>query len=119
MRVFLAGATGVIGRPLVSALHSEGHEVTGLTRSQERAADLRAMGVAAVVCDRFDPSAVNQALRDAKPEAVIHQLTAIPKRIDPRKIKVQFAETNRLRRDGTRNLVAAARAARAGRTRSI
>lgn len=111
MKVFLAGATGVIGRPLLSALLSEGDEVTGLTRSQERAADLRAMGARAVVCDCFDPGALNQALSDAKPEAVIHQLTAIPKRIDPRKIKAQFAETNRLRREGTRNLVDAARAA--------
>ena len=111
MRVFLAGATGVIGRPLVSALLSQGHEVTGTTRSAERAADLRATGAGAVVCDCFDRTALNRVVNDANPEAVIHQLTAIPKQINPRKIKTQFAETNRLRREGTRNLVAAARAA--------
>jgi len=115
MRVFLAGATGVIGRQLVPLLLAEDHAVTGMTRSQERAQALRELGAAAVVADAFDADAVGAAMIAAEPEAVIHQLTALPQRIDPRKPERDFAVNDRLRGEGTRILVAAAEAAGAGR----
>src|SRR5437588_12569746 len=111
MRVFVAGATGVIGKTLVPKLVQTGHEVTGMTRSKQRAEGLRAQGAEAAVCDALDADALRAALAAAKPEAVIHELTEIPPGLDPRKYEQQLASTNRLRRDGTRNLVAAARAA--------
>jgi nucleoside-diphosphate-sugar epimerase len=109
MRVFVAGATGAIGRPLVSLLVERGHEVTGMTRSPERAEELRSRGATAVICDAFDASALKVAVSGARPEALVHQLTDLPPDIDPRKYKTQLAATNRLRREGTRNLVYAAR----------
>jgi len=110
MRVFLAGATGVIGRPLVPALIAAGHQVTGMTRSPEKLAALRAAGAEPVVADALDADAVMSAVKDARPDAIIHQLTAIPQRLDPRRIKRDFELTDRLRSEGTRHLVAAARA---------
>jgi len=115
MRVFLAGASGVIGRPLVRMLLAEGHEVTGMTRTPGKIPELRAMGAEAVLADALDPAAVADAMQQARPEAVIHQLTSIPQRIDPRRIARDFAINDRLRSEGTRNLVRAARAAGAGR----
>lgn len=111
MRVFLAGATGAIGRPLLAQLLAAGHHVTGMTRSAAKAQSLRATGAEPVVCEALDAAALQAAVLDARPDAVIHELTAIPQRLDPRKIQRDFALTNRLRTDGTRNLVAAARAA--------
>lgn len=78
MKVFLAGATGAIGRPLVKKLIEAGYEVTGMTRSAERAERLRAQGAAAVVCDALDAQALRDVVVDAGPEAVIHELTDIP-----------------------------------------
>ena len=115
MRIFLAGATGVIGRRLVPLLLAEGHHVTGMTRSPERAEQVRAQGAEAVICDALDADALRSAVVAAQPDAVIHQLTEIPSRLDPRKYTEQLAATNRLRREGTRNLLAAATAAGAGR----
>jgi nucleoside-diphosphate-sugar epimerase len=117
VRVFLAGATGVIGRRLAPLLIEKGHEVTGMTRSSQRAEALRAMGVQPVVADALDEPAVAAALRQAAPEAVIHQLTSLPRRIDPRKMQRDFELNDRLRSEGTRILVDAARAA--GATRVI
>jgi nucleoside-diphosphate-sugar epimerase len=111
MRVFLAGATGVIGRRLLPLLLAEGHEVTGMTRSSERVEQLRAAGAEAVVADAFDADALTRVVAEARPDAVIHQLTSIPSRIDPRKMRRDFATNDRLRREGTANLVAAATAA--------
>ncbi len=111
MRVFLAGATGAIGRRLVPMLIAEGHQVTGMTRSPERAEELRAAGAEPTVADALDRPAVQAAVREARPEAVIHQLTALPKRIDPRKMERDFELNDRLRSEGTRFLVEAARAA--------
>jgi len=108
MRVFLAGASGVIGRPLVPALIAAGHHVTGMTRSPEKVAALRAAGAEAVVVDALDAEAVASAVRDARPEAIIHQLTAIPQRLDPRRIERDFALNDRLRSEGTKHLLAAA-----------
>jgi len=115
MEVFVAGATGVIGRPLVRLLIEAGHEVTGMTRSSERAGQLQAQGVRPVVCDALDGEALRSALLASRPDAVIHELTDIPPDLQPRKYRTQLAATNRLRREGTRNLIAAAQAAGAKR----
>jgi nucleoside-diphosphate-sugar epimerase len=115
VRVFLAGATGAIGRPLVQLLIAGGHQVTGMTRSPEKADGLRAAGAEPVVADALDPAAVELAVRAAEPEVVVHQLTAIPAVIDPRRFARQFEPTDRLREQGTRYLVDAARAAGARR----
>ena len=114
MRVFLAGATGVIGTPLVPQLLEAGHEVTAMTRSVLRAAQLEAVGAAPVVCDVFDADGVRAAMADASPEAVIHQLTALPARLDWGNPNL-FDENNRVRTEGTRILVDAALATGAGR----
>ena len=113
MRVFVAGASGAIGRRLVPKLMGAGHEVTGMTRSEASAARIREAGVRAVVCDVFDGEQLTQAMRDAAPEVVVHQLTALPESFDVRKIN--YEPTNRIRTEGTRNLLAAACAAGARR----
>jgi nucleoside-diphosphate-sugar epimerase len=115
VRVFLAGATGVIGRRLAPLLIAEGHEVSAMSRSAQRAEALRAMGAEPVVADALDADAVNAALLAARPEAVIHQLTALPRRIDPRKMERDFELNDRLRSEGTRILVKASQAAGAKR----
>jgi 2-alkyl-3-oxoalkanoate reductase len=115
VRVFLAGATGAIGAPLVRVLVADGHEVTGMTRSPERAPALRAAGAEPAIADALDAGAVMNAVLEARPDAVVHQLTAIPPRLDPRKLAREFALTDRLRTEGTRHLVAAAQAAGAAR----
>jgi nucleoside-diphosphate-sugar epimerase len=113
--VFVAGATGAIGRPLLRMLIAEGHQVTAMTRSPANAQALQATGAEPVLADALDAAAVTRAVEAARPEAVIHELTAIPPRLDPRKIERDFALTDRLRTEGTRNLVEAARSAGAGR----
>jgi len=115
MKVFVAGASGAIGRPLVRQLVAAGHEVTGTTRREERAEGIRATGARAVVCDAFDAAALEGAVKAAAPEAVVHLLTALPPRLDYRAKEDPLAATNRVRGEGTRNLVAAARAAGARR----
>jgi nucleoside-diphosphate-sugar epimerase len=114
MRVFLAGATGVIGSPLVPQLLQAGHEVTAMTRSVLRAAQLEAVGADPVVCDVFDADGVRAAMAAASPEAVIHQLTALPPRLDWANLDL-FDENNRVRTEGTRVLVDAALATGARR----
>ncbi len=115
MRVFLAGATGVIGRSLLGLLADAGHEVTGMTRSPQRAEEIRSGGAEAVICDALDATALASAVAGARPEVVIHQLTDLPARLEPRKYRKQLVGTNLLRREGTRNLIAAAREAGASR----
>jgi nucleoside-diphosphate-sugar epimerase len=112
--VFVAGASGAIGRSLVPKLVAAGHEVTGMTRSESRAEAVRATGAEAAVVDVFDPGAVHAALTSASPEVVVHQLTALPDRMDFRK-KDLYTLTNRLRTEGTRHLLDGARAAGARR----
>lgn len=109
MKVFVAGASGVIGRPTVRKLVAAGHEVVGTTRREERAAEIREAGAEAVVCDVFDAEALLEAVVVAKPEVVLHALTALPSRFDPK--SDYLAATNQVRVEGTRNLVAAAKAA--------
>jgi nucleoside-diphosphate-sugar epimerase len=115
MRVFLAGATGAIGTRLIPQLLAAGHQVTGMTRSEERVAALREQGADGLVADALDPAGVTEAVGRARPDAVIHQLTSLPQRIDPRKMERDFELNDRLRSEGTRILVAAARAAGAER----
>jgi nucleoside-diphosphate-sugar epimerase len=115
MRVFVAGATGVIGRSLLPLLVLDGHEVVGLTRKEERAQLIRELGAEPAIADAFDAAGLRDAVVRARPEVVIHELTDIPRSIDPKHFAAQFDRNNRLRREGTRNLVEAARAAGARR----
>lgn len=104
-RVFLAGASGAIGRPLTAMLVAAGHVVTGTTRSAERAAVITAAGARAVVVDILDREALAAALRETRPDVVIHQVTdlAVP---SPEALTTAVLERNaRVREDGTRNLV--------------
>ncbi len=114
MRVFLAGATGVIGSQLVPQLVAAGHEVTAMTRSVLRAAQLEAAGADPVVCDVFDADGVRAAMAAAPPQVVIHQLTSLPPRLDWNDPNL-FDENNRVRTEGTRILLDAALAFGAGR----
>ena len=114
MRVFVAGATGAIGRPLVPMLVEKGHDVTGMTRSEERAERIRRVGARTVVLDVFDADGVKAALAEARPEVVVHELTALPDRLDFRRQDL-YQPTNRLRTEGTRILIEAALEAGASR----
>jgi nucleoside-diphosphate-sugar epimerase len=115
MRVFVAGATGVMGRPLLPALQAAGHEPIAMTRSPEKAAALRARDIETAVCDAYDAPTLERALADARPDAVVHLLTDLPAELDTRHFERAVASTGRLRREGTRNLLAAARASDVGR----
>src|SRR5436305_12640347 len=110
MRVFVAGATGAIGKQLVPRLVSAGHEVHGMTRSDSKQAMLYGVGAVPVVADALDPDQVARAVAEARPEVIVHQLTAI-ETVDTRHMERDFAQTNRLRIDGTDNLLAAGQAA--------
>jgi nucleoside-diphosphate-sugar epimerase len=115
MRIFLAGAAGAIGRPLVARLLADGHAVTGTTRDEGRASALRAQGAEAVVLDALDLQALRDAVMAAEPEAVIHQLTALPAQADPKAMGPALQLTNRLRRETVPLLLDAAREAGARR----
>jgi nucleoside-diphosphate-sugar epimerase len=115
MRIFLAGATGVIGRPLLALLVRAGHEVTGTTRSAARARTIADAGARAAVVDVFDADALRSAVVEARPEVVIHQLTDLPDEADPAKIAASLAANARIRIEGTKNLIVAAKAAGARR----
>ena len=111
MRIFVAGATGAVGRAMTPQLLSAGHDVTAITRDAAKAAALERQGVDAVVCDVFDNDTLIEAVRHAAPDAVIHQLTDLPAAMDPRNIDDLYARNDRVRREGTRNLLEAARLA--------
>ncbi len=98
-----------MGARLIPALGRAGHSVTALTRSPDKEDTIRALGAQPAVADALDREAIVEAVRAAEPEAVIHQLTAIPQRLNPRKTARDFAPTNRLRSEGTDNLIEAAR----------
>jgi nucleoside-diphosphate-sugar epimerase len=115
VRIFLAGASGAIGRRLTPLLLAAGHDVTGTTRSDEKAAELRALGAAAAVVDVFDVRALRDAVAAARPDVVIHQLTDLPQVVDQARLGEALARNARLRLEGTPNLVAAAQAAGARR----
>ena len=111
MRVFVAGATGVIGRPLVSQLIEAGHEVTAITRSEEKLGELYELGAEPVLCDVFDAGRLGSVVARAEPDAVINELTDLPQSLNPRKLGEYYAANNRVRREGTANLLDAARGA--------
>jgi nucleoside-diphosphate-sugar epimerase len=115
MRVFLAGGSGVIGRPLVPELLAAGHEVTAMTRSEQSAERIRGGGAEAVVVDVFDREGVERAMLAAKPEVAISHLTKLPANLNPRNMKNAYAENNKVRGEGTANMLAGARAAGARR----
>lgn len=113
MRIFLAGATGVIGVRLVPRLVSAGHVVAGMTRSADKAGILRDLGAEPVICDVFDRERLREAVCTFGAECVVHELTDLPD--DPSRIPELTARNARIRREGTRNLLAAAQAAKARR----
>ena len=117
MRVFVAGATGALGRHLVPGLVAAGHEVTATTRTPGKVARLRAAGAEPVVVDGLDREAVMAAVLAAEPEVIVHQMTALAGMGSLRKVDREFAATNELRTRGTDNLLAAA--ARAGTRRVV
>ena len=114
-RVFVAGATGAVGRPLCRLLVADGWRVIGTTRSAAKPPGLQALGVEPVVVDVFDAAALHRAVADARPEIVVHQLTDLPPGLDPARMAEARARNARLREEGTRNLIAAAVAAGARR----
>jgi uncharacterized protein YbjT (DUF2867 family) len=111
VRVFLAGASGVIGSRLLPLLAGEGHVVAAMTRSPGKAERLRQLGGEPVVCDVFDAERLTEAVTRFRPDAVMHQLTDLPDRLD--ELDARAAANDRIRSEGTRNLVAAAQAAAA------
>jgi 2-alkyl-3-oxoalkanoate reductase len=120
MKVFLAGATGAIGRALVPQLVARGHEVVGMTRSASKQDLLRGLGARPVLADALDPDAVAQAVASAEPEVIVHELTALSEPMSIRDARhpdrsLAFTMTNRLRTEGTDHLLAAGRAVGARR----
>lgn len=110
MRVFVAGGTGVIGRRLVTHLLGRGHHVTATTTRQEQLAALRGLGADAVVMNGLEAASVRDAVASARPDAIVHEMTAIAGKPDMKQMDRWFAVTNRLRTEGTDHLLAAARA---------
>ncbi len=115
MKVFVAGATGTMGRRLVPLLVADGHEVVAMTRSPQQAAALHAAGAQHVVADALDRAAVVEAVRQARPEVVIHQLTGLTGVTNLKNFDREFALTNRLRTESIDYLLEGARAAEASR----
>src|SRR3712207_4039518 len=109
MRVFVAGATGAIGKQLVPRLVEAGHEVHGMTRSESKQAMLHELGAVPTVADALDPDQVAEAVGRARPDVIVHQLTAIGA-LDMRHFDRDFALTNRLRTEGTDHLLSAGQA---------
>jgi 2-alkyl-3-oxoalkanoate reductase len=111
MKVFVAGATGAVGKRLVAQLLAGGYQVVAMTRSVDKARNLRALGADAVVADALDRDAVMQVVTRAAPEIVMHQLSGLTGLKSFKRFDKEFALTNRLRTEGTDHLLAAARAA--------
>jgi 2-alkyl-3-oxoalkanoate reductase len=115
MRVFVVGASGAIGSRLVPQLIERGHEVIGSARSPDKAERLRRLGAESVVLDALDARAIREAVAAAQPDAIVHQATALTGISDVKHLDRSFAQTNRLRSEGTDNLLAAAREAGVGK----
>jgi nucleoside-diphosphate-sugar epimerase len=109
MNIFLAGATGAVGRALIPQLIEHGHGVTGTTRSTVKAEELRGLGITPVVVDGLDRDGLINAVRATEPDAIVHQMTALSGLNDLRRFEKAFAMTNRLRTEGTDHLLAAGR----------
>jgi len=108
MKIFIAGATGAVGRPLVSACIKAGHSVIGLTRTPAKAGLIRAMGAEPAVADGLDADAITAVMGSARPDAVIHEMTELAGATDLRNFDRTFAGSNQLRTRGTDILLAAA-----------
>src|SRR5690242_11450484 len=108
MRVFVAGASGAIGKQLVPRLVAAGHEVYGMTRTESKERMLTELGAVPVVADALDRDQVAEAVAKAEPDVIVHQLTAIPTTLNLRHFDRDFALTNRLRTEGTDHLLSAA-----------
>src|SRR3954447_25193210 len=104
MNVFIAGAAGAAGRTLIPLLTRHGHEVTGTTRSTAKARDLERLGARPAIVDGLDREAVRRAVADARPDVIIHQMTALAG-ADFKKFDRAFAMTNRMRAEGTEHLL--------------
>jgi len=115
MRIFLAGATGAIGRRLLPLLRKAGHHIVGTTRSSARGDALRAAGIEAVIVDVFDAPALSRAVSAARPDLVVHQLTDLPPGLDPGRMIEAGPRNARIRSEGTEKLVRAALASGARR----
>jgi len=115
MKIFVAGATGALGMQLVPQLVANGHDVVGMTRTESKQDLVWSLGARPAVADALDPDAVAQAVAEAEPEVIVHQLTALSGSLDMRKVAEFFAVTNRLRTEGTDHLLAAGRAVGARR----
>lgn len=113
MRIFLAGASGVIGVRLIPLLVAGGHEVAGMTRSPDKTAMLRELGAEPVVCDVYDLDALSEQVGRFGTELVMHQLTDLPDQFE--QLGAYRDRNNRIRTEGTRNLIAAMKAAGAER----
>lgn len=111
MKVFIAGGTGALGRPLVAGLLEKGYSVAALTRSPEKAQALADQGIEPVIADVFDPAAVRAAVRRVQPDVVIEQLTALPKTYTRQSMAAAAAANRRIRLEGGANVLAAAQAA--------
>jgi nucleoside-diphosphate-sugar epimerase len=113
MRIFLAGASGVIGVRLIPLLVGGGHTVAGMSRTVDKATALRELGAEPVICDVYDADGLVREVTAFGPDLVMHQLTDLPDQVDD--IPSFAPRNNRIRTEGTRNLLAAAKAANAGR----
>ena len=111
MRIFLAGATGLIGSRLLPLMLADGHVIAAMTRTPAKMDGLRTAGVTPVLCDVFDQQALVAAVKDFKPDLVVHQVTDLPDQIE--KLTEFLPGNNRVRSEGTQNLLAAAKAANA------
>jgi nucleoside-diphosphate-sugar epimerase len=110
MHVYIAGGTGVIGTRLIPQLVVRGHRVTATTRDPDKRGALERLGAHAMIVDGLDSGAVGEAVATAEPDAVVHQMTALSGKLDPKHFDRSFALTNRLRTEGTDHLVTAAQA---------
>jgi UDP-glucose 4-epimerase len=111
VRIFLAGATGVIGIRLLALMLVEGHVIAAMTRTHGKIDRLRAAGVTPVLCDLFDQGSLTAAVKDFRPDVIVHQVTDLPDQIE--KLAYYLPGNNRVRSEGTRNLLRAAQAVNA------
>src|SRR5215475_14188402 len=115
MKIFVAGGTGAIGRPLIAELLAKGHAILVLTRSPEKAQALVEQGIEPAIADVFDTDAVKAVVSRARPEVVIEQLTALPRTYTRESLRAAAAFNNRIRLEGGANVLAAAQATGVGR----
>src|SRR3954468_12351022 len=110
MRVFVAGATGLIGKRIIELLLAADEEyvVTGLSRHEDRAKPLEEAGAGIAIADAFDGEMMRGVFATAQPDVIVNELTELPSRIDPKRATQQFADNDRIRLEGTRNLIVAA-----------